>query len=384
MLCIFLAANRMVFYELVQNFQQKKILERIDKMSDLQETPLLLRAARGEVLERPPVWMMRQAGRYMKAYRDIRDKYPSFRERSEIPEVAIEISLQPWKAFQPDGVIMFSDIVTPLPGLGIEMDIAEGKGPIISSPIRTQKQVDELLSLEPEASLPFIKTILQSLRAEVGNKSTVLGFVGAPWTLAAYAVEGKGSKTYANIKGMAFSDPTVLHQLLSKLADAIATYVCYQIDCGAQAVQMFDSWAGQLSPQDYETFALPYQQQVFRKVKQTHPDTPLILLVSGSAGLLERMALAGADIVTVDWAVDMAEARQRLGREIKVQGNLDPGVLFGSQKFIRDRILDTIRKAGNQGHILNLGHGVLVGTPEDNVRYFFETAKQADQLLAHV
>jgi uroporphyrinogen decarboxylase len=374
----------MVFYELVQNFQQKKILERIDKMSDLQETPLLLRAARGEVLERPPVWMMRQAGRYMKAYRDIRDKYPSFRERSEIPEVAIEISLQPWKAFQPDGVIMFSDIVTPLPGLGIEMDIAEGKGPIISSPIRTQKQVDELLSLEPEASLPFIKTILQSLRAEVGNKSTVLGFVGAPWTLAAYAVEGKGSKTYANIKGMAFSDPTVLHQLLSKLADAIATYVCYQIDCGAQAVQMFDSWAGQLSPQDYETFALPYQQQVFRKVKQTHPDTPLILLVSGSAGLLERMALAGADIVTVDWAVDMAEARQRLGREIKVQGNLDPGVLFGSQKFIRDRILDTIRKAGNQGHILNLGHGVLVGTPEDNVRYFFETAKQADQLLAHV
>lgn len=384
MLCIFLAANRMVFYELVQNFQQKKILERIDKMSDLQETPLLLRAARGEVLERPPVWMMRQAGRYMKAYRDIRDKYPSFRERSEIPEVAIEISLQPWKAFQPDGVIMFSDIVTPLPGLGIEMDIAEGKGPIISSPIRTQKQVDELLPLEPEASLPFIKTILQSLRAEVGNKSTVLGFVGAPWTLAAYAVEGKGSKTYANIKGMAFSDPTVLHQLLSKLADAIATYVCYQIDCGAQAVQMFDSWAGQLSPQDYETFALPYQQQVFRKVKQTHPDTPLILLVSGSAGLLERMALAGADIVTVDWTVDMAEARQRLGREIKVQGNLDPGVLFGSQKFIRDRILDTIRKAGNQGHILNLGHGVLVGTPEDNVRYFFETAKQADQLLAHV
>jgi uroporphyrinogen decarboxylase len=374
----------MVFYELVQNFQQKKILERIDKMSDLQETPLLLRAARGEVLERPPVWMMRQAGRYMKAYRDIRDKYPSFRERSEIPEVAIEISLQPWKAFQPDGVIMFSDIVTPLPGLGIEMDIAEGKGPIISSPIRTQKQVDELLPLEPEASLPFIKTILQSLRAEVGNKSTVLGFVGAPWTLAAYAVEGKGSKTYANIKGMAFSDPTVLHQLLSKLADAIATYVCYQIDCGAQAVQMFDSWAGQLSPQDYETFALPYQQQVFRKVKQTHPDTPLILLVSGSAGLLERMALAGADIVTVDWTVDMAEARQRLGREIKVQGNLDPGVLFGSQKFIRDRILDTIRKAGNQGHILNLGHGVLVGTPEDNVRYFFETAKQADQLLAHV
>jgi len=322
------------------------------EVAQTDKTPLLLRAARGEKLERPPVWMMRQAGRYMKAYRDVREKYPSFRERSEIPEVAIEISLQPWKAFRPDGVIMFSDIVTPLPGLGIEMDIAEGKGPVISSPIRSQEQVDALHPLEPEESLPFIRTILESLCSEVNNEAAVLGFVGAPWTLAAYAVEGKGSKTYSNIKKM-----------------------------------MFDSWAGQLCPQDYATFALPYQQQVFRKVKETHPNTPLILLVSGSAGLLEMMPASGADMISVDWTVDMADARKRLGKDIsgqdmKVQGNIDPGVLFGSHEIIRDRILDTIRKAGNQGHILNLGHGVLVGTPEDNVRYFFETAKQADQLLA--
>ncbi|MBD2410111.1 uroporphyrinogen decarboxylase [Nostoc calcicola FACHB-389] len=339
-------------------------------------TPHLLRAARGEVVDRPPVWMMRQAGRYMKAYRDLRDKYPSFRDRSEIPEVAIEVSLQPWKAFQPDGVILFSDIVTPLPGLGIDMDIAEGKGPIIHSPLRTQEQIDNLHPLEPETALPFIKTILQALRSEVGDKSTVLGFVGAPWTLAAYAVEGKGSKTYSIIKNMAFSDPTILHKLLTKLADAIAIYARYQIDSGAQVVQMFDSWAGQLSPQDYDTFALPYQQRVFQQIKQTHPDTPLILLVSGSAGVLERMGKSGADIVTVDWAVDMADARARLGKQIKVQGNLDPGVLFGSKEFIRDRIYDTVRKAGNWGHILNLGHGVLPETPEENVAFFFETAKQ--------
>jgi uroporphyrinogen decarboxylase len=350
-------------------------------MAGSTQVPYLLRAARGEVLDRPPVWMMRQAGRYMKAYRDLRDKYPSFRERSEIPEVAIEVSLQPWKAFQPDGVILFSDIVTPLPALGIDMDIAEGKGPIIHQPIRSQEQVDQLRSLEPEESLPFIREILQALRQEVGNKAAVLGFVGAPWTLAAYAVEGKGSKTYSIIKGMAFSEPKLLHQLLGKLADAIAIYVRYQIDSGAQVVQMFDSWAGQLSPQDYETFALPYQQRVVQQVKKTHPDTPLILLVSGSAGVLERMAQSGVDIVSVDWTVDMAEARQRLGADVKVQGNMDPGVLFGSQDFIRDRILDNIRKAGNQGHIFNLGHGVLPGTPEDNVRFFFETAKQADQLL---
>jgi uroporphyrinogen decarboxylase len=345
-------------------------------MTGLTELPLLLRVARGETLDRPPVWMMRQAGRYMKVYRDLREKYPSFRDRSEIPEVAIEVSLQPWKAFQPDGVILFSDIVTPLPGLGIEMDIAEGKGPIIHAPIRTLEQVNNLRPLEPETALPFIKTILGALRQEVGNRSTVLGFVGAPWTLAAYAVEGKGSKTYSTIKGMAFSDPTILHELLSKLSDAIATYVRYQIDCGAQVVQMFDSWAGQLSPQDYDTFALPYQKRVFEQVKQTHPDTPLILLVSGSAGVLERMAKSGADMVTVDWTVDMAEARSRLGKQVKVQGNLDPGVLFGSKEFIRSRILDTVQKAGNWGHILNLGHGVLPNTPEDNVRFFFETAKQ--------
>jgi uroporphyrinogen decarboxylase len=350
-------------------------------MTGSTQVPYLLRAARGEVLDRPPVWMMRQAGRYMKAYRDLRDKYPSFRDRSERPDVAIEISLQPWKAFQPDGVILFSDIVTPLPALGIEMDIAEGKGPIIESPIRTQEQVDQLHPLEPEESLPFIQEILKALRQEVGNQSTVLGFVGAPWTLAAYAVEGKGSKTYSVIKGMAFSEPAILHQLLGKLADAIAVYVRYQIDSGAQVVQLFDSWAGQLSPQDYETFALPYQQRVVKQVKETHPDTPLILLVSGSAGVLERMAHSGVDIVSVDWTVDMAEARQRLGSDVKVQGNMDPGVLFGSQEFIRDRILDTIRKAGNRGHIFNLGHGVLPGTPEDNVRFFFETAKQADKLL---
>ncbi len=346
------------------------------------EIPYLLRAARGEILARPPVWMMRQAGRYMKVYRDLRDKYPSFRDRSEKADLAIEISLQPWRAFQPDGVIMFSDILTPLTGIGIPFDIIESKGPIIDPPIRTQEQINNLHPLNPEESLPYIKTILQTLRQEVGNQSTVLGFVGAPWTLAAYAVEGKSSKDYAVIKRMAFSEPVMLHQFLGKLSDMVATYIRYQIDCGAQVVQMFDSWAGELSPQDYEVFALPYHQQVVRQVKETHPDTPLILYISGGAGVLERMGKSGVDIISVDWTVDMAEARQRLGREMKVQGNIDPGVLFGSQAFIRDRILDTIRKAGNQGHILNLGHGVLVGTPEENVRFFFETAKQADQLLA--
>ncbi|MGP1374665.1 MAG: uroporphyrinogen decarboxylase [Almyronema sp.] len=351
-------------------------------MTGLEQVPYLLRAARGEQLSRPPVWMMRQAGRYMKVYRDLRDQYPSFRERSENPDLAIEISLQPWRAFKPDGVILFSDILTPLPGMGIPFDIVESKGPMIMPPIRTQAQIDQVHDLDPETALPFIRTILQTLRQEVGNQAAVLGFVGSPWTLAAYAIEGKSSKNYAVIKGMAFSEPEMLHQLLSKIADNIAVYVRYQIDCGAQVIQLFDSWAGQLSPEDYKTFALPYQQQIVRQVKATHPETPLILYISGSAGVLELMAESGVDIVSVDWTVDMADARRRLGPEMAVQGNVDPGVLFGSKAFIRDRIFDTIRKAGDRGHILNLGHGILPGTPEENAAYFFETAKQVDQLMA--
>ena len=341
----------------------------------------LLQAARGEVLDRPPVWMMRQAGRYMKVYRDLRQKYPSFRERSENADLAVEISLQPFYAFKPDGVIMFSDILTPLPGIGIPFDIIESKGPVFEHPIRTQAHIDALTPLDPEASLPFVRQILKTLRHEVNDQATVLGFVGAPWTLAAYAIEAKSSKDYAIIKSMAFSQPAMLHQFLGKLADAIAIYVRYQIDAGAQVVQLFDSWAGQLSPHDFKTFALPYQQRVVKQVKTTHPDTPLILYINGSAGILELMAQSGVDIVSVDWTVDIGVARQRLGASIGVQGNLDPCVLFGSKEFIRDRILDTVHKAGNQGHIFNLGHGVLQNTPEENVAFFFETVKQSNYLF---
>jgi uroporphyrinogen decarboxylase len=347
------------------------------------QIPYLLRAARGEVLDRPPVWMMRQAGRYMKSYRELREKYPSFRERSENTEIAVEISLQPWRAFRPDGVILFSDILTPLPGIGIPFDIIESKGPIIDPPIRSAEQIDQVHALDL-GKFGFIGDILKTLRREVGNEATVLGFVGAPWTLAAYAIEGKSSKDYTIIKGMAFSQPALLHRFLGKLADAIADYVCYQIESGAQVVQMFDSWAGELSPMDYDVFALPYQQQVVQKVKAKYPDTPMILYINSSAGLLERMAQSGVDIVSVDWTVDMAEARRRLGPNIGVQGNIDPCVLFGTQSLIRDRILDTIRKAGNRGHILNLGHGILPKTPEENAAFFFETAKQVDQLLTPV
>lgn len=345
-------------------------------MSQTSQLPRLLRTARGETVDRPPVWMMRQAGRYMKAYRELRNRYPDFRTRTETPDLAIEISLQPFHAFHPDGVILFSDILTLFSGLGLAFNITEHQGPIIDSPIRTLEQVKQLQSLEPEASLHFVREILQALRQEVGNRATILGFVGAPWTLATYAVEGKQTKHYTMIKQMAFSAPDILHALLKKLATAIAEYARYQINSGAQIIQIFDSWAGQLSPQDFDTFALPYQQRVVQLLKASHPDTPLILYINGSAGILERMRQSGVDIISLDYTVDIAEARLRLGDRIGIQGNLDPGVLFGSQQFICDRIVKTVEKAGNYKYILNLGHGVLPDTPEENVAYFFEVARQ--------
>jgi len=348
----------------------------LDRVAWVNRGDRLLRAARNESVDRPPIWIMRQAGRYLKAYRELRQQYPSFRERSETPTLAVELSLQPFHAFKPDGVIMFSDILTPLPGLGIPFEISESEGPILRQPIRSQTQVDTLTPLDPETTLPFVREILSTLRREVAGQATVLGFVGAPWTLATYAVEGKNSVDYRLIKSMAFREPALLHQLLKTLAEAIATYAKYQIDCGAQVIQIFDSWAGRLTPHDYETFVLPYQQQVVQQIKATYPHVPLALCVHDSASVLPLMAQSGVDIIHVDWTIDMAHAREQLGA-IVVQGNLDPCVLLGTEDLIAQRTLEVICKAGTKGHIMNLGQGILHTTPEKNVAFFFETVKKA-------
>lgn len=345
---------------------------------DKEGAPLLIRAARGEVVDRPPVWIMRQAGRYLPEYRALCGKY-SFQQRCEVPELAVEISLQPFHRFNPDGVIMFSDILTPLTGMGITFDLVESIGPVIHDPIRTQAQVDRIRQLEPESALPFIREVLTALRAEVASfahKKTnagaaILGFVGAPWTLATYVVEGKSSQANAIIKTMAYKEYDLLHQLLAKLADSISIYACYQADCGAQIIQIFDSWAGQLSPIDYRSFALPYQQQIIAAVKRAHPNIPIVLYINGSAGLLEQVRDSGADVFGVDWMIDIGTARTQLGN-MSVQGNLDPFVLLGSKSLIRDRTMDIIRSAGSTGHILNLGHGIHRLTPVGNVQIFFD------------
>jgi len=347
------------------------------------QDPLLIRAAKGQKVERTPVWMMRQAGRHIKEYRDLCKKYPTFRQRSEIPEVAVEVSLQPWRNYKTDGCILFSDILTPLPGVGCEFTIDEKLGPIMD-PIRSWDDLKKMKPIDPSEAAPFVAETLKILRQEVGPETAVLGFVGCPYTLATYMVEGKTSKEYLEIKKMAFNEPKLLHAMLQNLADSIGDYALYQIENGAQLIQIFDSWAGHLSPRDYEEFAAPYQKQILDKIKANYPDIPTVTYIKHSGALIERMAKTGVDVVSLDWTVDMAEGRERIANGRKaaglkgpggVQGNLDPGILLSNHETIKERAEEILKKAGPTGHVMNLGHGIEACTPEENAHFFIETVR---------
>ena len=310
----------------------------------------------------------------MKVYRDLIPKYPTFRERSENPEVSYQVSMQPYEAYKTDGVILFSDILTPLPGMNIPFDIEEKRGPVMPR-WTTQAQVDTIKLLDPAKTTPFTGEVLGQLRKTVGNDATVLGFVGCPYTLATYMVEGQTSKEYVEIKKMALTEPELLHNMLKLLAENIGIYANYQIESGAQVIQIFDSWAGHLSPHDYDEFAAPYQKMVVDAIKKEHPEVPVIIYINKSGALLERMAAVGVDIVSVDWTVEMGEARKRIGEHMGVQGNLDPAILMGSKEGITERTHEILRAAGPKGHVMNLGHGIFADTPEENAKHFVDTVK---------
>ncbi|CAA2958940.1 uroporphyrinogen decarboxylase 1, chloroplastic-like [Olea europaea var. sylvestris] len=336
--------------------------------------PLLVKAARGDRVNRPPAWMMRQAGRYMAVYRKLAERHPSFRERSETTDLIVEISLQPWEAFHPDGVIIFSDILTPLPAFGVPFDIEEVSGPVIQSPIRSEEDLKTLHPIDFD-KLQFVGESLSILRKEVGERAAILGFVGAPWTIATYIVEGGTTRTYTTIKSMCHTAPHVLRALLSHLAKAIAEYIIFQVDAGAHCIQIFDSWGGQLPPDMWERWSKPYIDEMVSVVKKKCPQTPIVLYINGNGGLLERMKGTGVDVIGIDWTVDMADGRKRLGSDISIQGNVDPAYLYSPLPALEDEIKRVVQCAGTKGHILNLGHGVLVGTPEEAVAHFFNVAR---------
>lgn len=346
---------------------------------------ILIRSARGEKTERTPVWLMRQAGRYMADFRQYSDKYP-FRERSETPAMAVELSLQCHRAYKMDGIIMFSDILTPLPTLGIEFDVVKGIGPIISTEVRNEEDVAGLkkaADVDFDTTVPFIREILGTLSKEAEEANTsLIGFVGAPFTLAAYTIEGKSSKNCLDTKKMMMADSDGTSKAMSTFLDELATmignYGCHQIECGAQVIQVFESWAHQVSPSQFSEFAKPAAQKAIKIMKEKHPDVPVIYFANGGSSYLELQRDMGADMIAVDWSVDMAEARKILGEDIPVSGNVDPTVLFGTKEQIEEAVRECIDKAGGpgNGHLLNLGHGVMQGTPEESVGWLVDECKR--------
>ena len=337
---------------------------------------LLLRAARGESVERTPVWMMRQAGRYLPEYRAVRAN-TDFLTLCKTPELAVEVSMQPYRILGVDAVIMFSDILIPVEAMGQEVRLTEQKGPELPSPIRSRDQVDRLAVPDPIEKTGFVMKIIQTLRRELDGAVPLIGFAGAPWTLAAYMIEGGGSRNYAHVKRMMYSDPLTFHALLDKISDTIILYLNAQIEAGAQVIQLFDSWAGELSPNDYSEFALTYERKIFEAINRNA--IPTIMYINGSGIFLEQMATCGAGVLSIDWRVNLSDARARVGPQLTLQGNLDPCVLLSTPEIISERARELITMGGGQRHILNLGHGILPMTPVENARAFVEAAKEAVQ-----
>ena len=339
------------------------------------EDQLLVRAARGEQTERPPVWMMRQAGRYIPEYRRLRREY-TFKEAIMDPTIAERITLLPWDRFRPDGVVMFSDILTVVEPLGFEYHIKQGVGPVIENPVEGPDAVDREYGPVDE-ELGYVGELLRRLQASVGDETNIIGFSGGPFTLASYVVAGGPSRHHHELRAFRSRHPDAFDTLLRRFADIITEYLTYQVEAGADIVQLFDTYAGILSPADYREFILPLHKRILRDIA-----APSIIFVRNPGGKLELLEASGADVVGLDWTVDMETAQEQLG-DTPVQGNLDPSYLRGSKDLVRTKTRDVIEAAGNQGHILNLGHGIHKDTPVENVRTFVETARNFSQSTHH-
>ncbi len=323
-----------------------------------------LMACRRQPTEYTPIWLMRQAGRYMKEYCALRKKY-SFLEMCKNPELAAQVTLQPIERFKLDAAIIFSDILIPLEPMGVEFEFAKGEGPVFHHPLREMRDVEKLRIIEPEEELSFLMKAIQMVRNELEGKIPLIGFSGAPFTLASYIIEGGHSKNYILTKGLMYQNRPIWDALMEKISEVLIRYLNAQIRSGVQALQLFDSWVGCLSPSDYERYVLPFSKKVISGVGKS---VPLIHFATSSATLLDRMKRAGGDVIGVDWRVDIREAWARIGYDVAIQGNLDPVILFGPVELIKKEVRRILELAeGRPGHIFNLGHGILPDTPVENV-----------------
>ena len=323
-----------------------------------------LKACRREPVDCTPVWFMRQAGRYMPEYRSLRAKH-SILDLCKTPELAAQVTLQPIDRFPLDAAIIFADILLPLEAMGLSLEFADGEGPVIHTPITDRGSVERLKVIDGD-ELSYVAEAVSLTRHALSGRVPLIGFAGAPFTLASYAIEGGGSRNYVLTKQLMYREPDVWHKLMDKLARVVTGYLRRQIRAGAQAIQLFDSWVGCLAPGDYEEYVLPHVQVVFEGLKRE--GVPLIYFGTGTSAILRQMRRAGGDVMGIDWRIHLDEAWAMVGHDVAVQGNLDPLVLFAPLHEIERRVEDILRRAaGRPGHIFNLGHGILPNTPGEHV-----------------
>ena len=333
---------------------------------------LLLKALRREKVERPPVWMMRQAGRYLPDYMKLRAKYDFF-TRVQTPELATEITLQPIQQIGVDAAIIFSDILVIPQAMGVTVLMEEGKGPLLPNVIKTQKDIDALITDNVEEGLNYVTKALALTKQELNGRVPLIGFAGAPWTILCYMVEGKGSKTWDKAKQFCFTRPHLAHQLLQKITDTTIIYLKAQAKAGADVLQVFDSWSGALSPGDFKLFAQPYLIQIADALKDI---APLILFPKGSWYALKELSESSASGLGLDWCISPQMAREMTGDKITLQGNFDPAKLLLPVKEIKKAVKEMIDAFGVQGYIANLGHGITPDVPVENARAFVEAVKE--------
>jgi uroporphyrinogen decarboxylase len=333
---------------------------------------LFLRACRGEVTERAPIWVMRQAGRYLPEYRQVRAGV-SFLELCKTPKLAAEVTLQPIRRFGFDAAILFSDLLVPLEAMGLEVQFTE-QGPRLPQPLRTAADLGRVSRFDPEAGTGFVLETIRLLRGELGD-TPLIGFAGAPFTVATYAIEGKTAKNFTETQGFFYRQPAEARRLLALIAEATRDYLVAQVRAGVQAVQLFDSWVGVVSADDWETFVLPPTAALVAELRAT--GVPVIYFANGATTIFDRVAKVGADVYGVDWRLPLDEARARLGGKAAVQGNLDPAVLLGPADEIQRRATDVVRRGGKRGHVFNLGHGIYPETPIASVEALVSAVRSA-------
>jgi uroporphyrinogen decarboxylase len=333
---------------------------------------LFLRTCCCEAVPRLPVWMMRQAGRYLPEYREIRAQH-SFLEVCKTPDLAVEVSLQPWRRLGVDAIIIFSDILIPAEAMGLQLELGDA-GPNLPDPVRTAMDVKKLRIFDPEKETGFLMEALRRTIKHAGPEVPVLGFAASPWTLACYMVEGRTKEGFATVKSFLYREPRVFRDLLQKISKATILYLKGQIAAGVSAVQLFDTWCGELNLADYTDFVLPAVQEIIAGLGGA---VPVIYYTKASHHLLPSIVQAGANVLSVDWRVSLKEIRELAGPRVALQGNLDPAVLLGPKEKIRNTTLDIVDELGGVGHILNLGHGILQHTSVENAQLFIHTGQQA-------